>query len=96
MVGGGSGILAVMKLLREESSVVAGWRDVQSLVVLMIGCLCTDAGGREVVSRGRSVNYVSVNGAAARSFDIIVAVAALLKSLRCVVQQQRVANHICL
>ncbi len=36
-----------MKILREDAR--PGGRDVQSLVVLMIGCLCTDFEGREMV-----------------------------------------------
>lgn len=46
---GGGGVAPLMKMLREEGAGANGWRDVQSLVVLMIGCLCTDAAGRELV-----------------------------------------------
>jgi hypothetical protein len=47
--GGGGNVLSLMKLLRHEGAADGGKRDLLSLVVLMIGCLCTDAGGRELV-----------------------------------------------
>ena len=48
--GGGASVSALMRLLRDDGTGDAGWRDVQSLVLLMIGCLCTEAEGRDLVS----------------------------------------------
>ena len=71
LMGSGGGVAALMKLLREEGQGGCEWRDLLSLVVLMIGCLCTEAAGRELVRVAAAVMISRSGGSGACVHDHI-------------------------